>query len=70
MKHRSALGAEGFMRPADHQYIQDLYVYSLTRVSGDTKYDEENTGGGWKTVAMIPAVQTMLPTTCKMERPN
>lgn len=70
MKYRSALGAEGIMRPADHQYMQDLYVYSFTRVSEDTKYDEENTGWGWKTVAMIPAVQTMLPTTCKMERPN
>ncbi|WP_249150330.1 branched-chain amino acid ABC transporter substrate-binding protein [Bradyrhizobium sp. JYMT SZCCT0180] len=70
MKHRSALGAEGLMRPADHQYMQDLYVYSFTRVSEATKYDEENTGWGWKTVAMIPVAQTMLPTTCKMERPN
>ncbi len=68
MKHRSALGAEGFMRPADHQYIQDLYVYSLTRVSADTKYDEENTGWGWKTTAKVAADRTVMPTTCVMNR--
>ena len=33
-------------------------------------FDEENTGWGWKGVAKIETAQTILPTTCKMDRPN
>jgi branched-chain amino acid transport system substrate-binding protein len=33
-------------------------------------FDEENTGWGWKVVARIETAQTVLPTTCKMTRPN
>ena len=33
-------------------------------------FDEEKTGWGWKSIAKIDTLATMLPTTCKMERPN
>ena len=33
------------------------------------KFDEEGTGWGWKTVGVVKANDTILPTTCKMERP-
>jgi branched-chain amino acid transport system substrate-binding protein len=32
--------------------------------------DEENTGWGWKTVAQIPAADTVQPNTCRMNRPS
>ena len=33
------------------------------------KFDEEGTGWGWKTIGVVKADDTILPTTCKMERP-
>ena len=33
------------------------------------KFDEEGTGWGWKLVGAVKANDTILPTTCKMERP-
>ena len=33
------------------------------------KFDEEGTGWGWKLVGAVKADETVLPTTCKMERP-
>jgi branched-chain amino acid transport system substrate-binding protein len=45
-----------------------MYIASFGELKPG-QFDEEKTGWGWKTVATIPAEQTMLPTTCKMERP-
>ena len=33
------------------------------------KFDEEKTGWGWTEVAKVAAKDTVVPTTCKMERP-
>jgi branched-chain amino acid transport system substrate-binding protein len=33
------------------------------------KYDVENTGFGWKTDVRIEGKDTVMPTSCKMERP-
>ena len=45
----------------------------LHRSFGDldpgAKFDEEGTGWGWKVVGAVKAEDTVLPTTCKMERP-
>ena len=38
--------------------------------SAPRAFDEENTGWGWSTLAKLERRQTVLPTTCKMERPN
>ena len=58
------------MRKADHQLIQPM-VLSVYSKKNDTtvKHDAEGTGYGFKTVAMILARETEVPTTCAMKRP-
>ena len=49
MKVKS-LNGEVEMRKTDHQLQQPLYIATWTKVNGkDVKYDQENTGYGWKT---------------------
>ncbi|MGC4007491.1 MAG: hypothetical protein QM811_31960 [Pirellulales bacterium] len=37
------------MRKTDHQLQQPLYIATWTKVNGkDVKFDQENTGYGWK----------------------
>ena len=63
-------GGKGNMRKDDHQFFQPIYIASLGDRTEKEPFDEEKTGWGWKLVAKIDTPQTMLPTTCKMERPN
>jgi len=59
------------MRAEDHQLIHPLYLATFAKAGqSGVKYDAENTGYGWKTDARIEAKDTVLPTTCKMERPG
>ncbi len=67
MKFKNILGAEVFMRPADHSLFQDMYISSF---GSGTKHDEEKTGWGWKTVGLIKGQDTVIPTTCKMVVPS
>ncbi|MEO6410480.1 MAG: branched-chain amino acid ABC transporter substrate-binding protein [Burkholderiaceae bacterium] len=67
MKYRNALGVEVEMRASDHQLFQDMYVSSF---GSGTKHDEEKTGWGWKTVGVVKAQDTVIPTTCKMNVPS
>ncbi len=67
MKYKNALGADTFMRPTDHSLFQDMYISSF---GSGTKHDEEKTGWGWKTVGVIKANDTVIPTTCKMVTPS
>ena len=67
MKWKNALGAEVFMRPADHSLFQDMYISSF---GSGTKHDEEKTGWGWKTTGVVKASDTVIPTTCKMQVPS
>ena len=67
MKFKNAIGAEVFMRPTDHSLFQDMYISSF---GSGTKHDEEKTGWGWKTTAVIKAQDTLVPTTCKMNVPS
>ena len=62
-------GGEGFMRKEDHQFFQDIYISSFGPLGPGDKFDEEHTGWGWKLVAAVKKEDTLLPTTCKMERP-
>ena len=55
------------MRKDDHQATHPLYINILTK---GVKYDAEDLGMGWKTVAKVPGPVTELPSTCKMTRPN
>lgn len=63
-------GGKGNMRKDDHQFFQPIYISSLGDRTAKEPFDEEKTGWGWKLVARIDTAQTMLPTTCKMERPK
>ncbi len=69
MKDASYEGGDLDMRKDDHQLFQNVYVASFGPLDPGAKFDEEGTGWGWKTVGTVKGADTMLPTTCKMERP-
>lgn len=62
-------GGKGFMRKDDHQFFQPMYISSFGERTEKEPFEEEKTGWGWKLVAKIDTDKTVLPTTCKMERP-
>ena len=69
MKYAAEAG-EVWMRKQDHQLVMPLYISVFEKAGGqNVKYDVENTGYGFRTVAETPASETDVPTTCKMERP-
>ena len=58
------------MRKSDHQAQQPLYITSWAKVDGKTvKYDQENTGYGWKTDVKLDSYVSSQPTSCQMKRP-
>jgi branched-chain amino acid transport system substrate-binding protein len=62
---------EVMMRGDNHQLIQPLFVSTYSKVDGkDVKYDVERTGNGFKTDRRIEGKDTVMPTTCKMDRPT
>lgn len=70
MKIRSLNGMVE-MRKSDHQVQQPLYISTWTRINGkDVRYDQENTGFGWKTNAKSEAYVAAQPTSCVMKRPK
>ena len=69
MKYQSDTG-EVWMRADDHQLMQPIYIATFTKAGGkDVKIDAEGTGFGWKTDIRIEPADTVMPTTCRMERP-
>ncbi|MFH1872444.1 MAG: branched-chain amino acid ABC transporter substrate-binding protein [Pseudomonadota bacterium] len=61
---------EVWMRKSDHQVMMPLYLSAFVKADGKTvKYDTEDTGYGWKTVAAISSRDSQLPTACVMLRP-
>jgi len=62
-------GGDATMRKDDHQFFQDIYIASFGPLDPGAKFDEEGTAWGWKTLGIVKAKDTILPTTCKMERP-
>ncbi|WP_323750757.1 branched-chain amino acid ABC transporter substrate-binding protein [Marinobacter sp.] len=54
------------MRAKDHQMLQPLYISVM---DAGAKYDADNSGVGWGTVAQIPVEQATVETTCNMRRP-
>ena len=66
-----SLNGEVEMRKSDHQALQPLYIAKWVKVNGkDVKYDQENTGYGWKTEALLPTYIATQPTSCVMQRPK
>jgi branched-chain amino acid transport system substrate-binding protein len=70
MKFTAFMGGESFMRKDDHQFFQDMYIGSFGPLDPGAKFDEEATGWGWKTIGIVKAKDTLLPTTCNMSRPS
>ncbi len=70
MKFQGDTG-EVWMRADDHQIMQPIYLATFTKAGGkDVKNDVESSGYGWRTESRIEYKDTVLPTTCKMERPQ
>ena len=58
------------MRASDHQLQQNIYISTWSKTDGkDVKYDQENTGYGWKMQVALPAYIAAQPTSCQMKRP-
>ena len=55
------------MRAEDHQALAPQLVAQFTK-NIKPEFTEENTGMGWVTVMEVPPI--VVPTTCKMERPE
>jgi branched-chain amino acid transport system substrate-binding protein len=69
MKYRGPTG-HSWMRAEDHQMIAPIYLLSFARVGQPgVTIDEEKTGYGWKTEALIEAADTAMPVKCRMARP-
>ncbi len=68
--HFDSDGGEVWMRAADHQLVMPLYLSIFRKVDGkDVKYDVEDTGYGFHTLAVSPAKDNDVPNTCRMVRP-
>ncbi len=79
MKFASDTG-EVEMRALDHQMINPMYISTIVKAAvkggkpqpdGDktVKYDQEDTGLGFKTDARLESYVVAQPTTCQMKRP-
>jgi branched-chain amino acid transport system substrate-binding protein len=84
MKYPGDMG-EVEMRAADHQLIQPLYISTVHKAYHDPKskdpkdpkkgtdpqvrYDQDNSGFGFKTDTRIEAFVSAQPTSCQMKRP-
>ncbi|MEO4044556.1 branched-chain amino acid ABC transporter substrate-binding protein [Hoeflea sp. CAU 1731] len=58
---------ELYMRPQDHQLIQDVHIYEHTDV--EAPFDFDNSGFGLKIEDTITNASADIDTTCEMERP-
>lgn len=67
--------SEGFagpvqMRADNHQLLQPVFLASVARVDGKAvTRDWDHSGMGWKVEHRTEGKDTILPTTCRMERP-
>jgi branched-chain amino acid transport system substrate-binding protein len=59
------------MRADNHQLIQPLFIASVLKADGkEVRFDQDHSGMGWKTERRIEGKDTIIPTTCKMDRPQ
>ena len=60
-----------WMRKDNHQLLQPLFVSTMVDINdGSIKYDVERTGIGFLTDSTTEADQTIIKTTCSMDRPD
>jgi branched-chain amino acid transport system substrate-binding protein len=70
MKITAYAGGDAFMRADDHQFFQPMYIANLGPIGKDQPFEEESTGWGWKMTGKIDTPDTVLPTSCKINRPS
>ena len=70
MKTEVFNGGQGFMRADDHQFFQPMYISAFGPLTAKEPFDEEKTGWGWKVLGKVDTQNTIVPTTCKMNRPS
>ncbi|MFU1608399.1 branched-chain amino acid ABC transporter substrate-binding protein [Sulfitobacter pontiacus] len=68
MEYDSMWGGKLFMRPQDHQIIQDMHVGVHTNDNLDFDYDQS--GYGVVTELTVEMASMDSPTTCEMKRPE
>jgi branched-chain amino acid transport system substrate-binding protein len=68
MEHQSPLGGRLYMRPEDHQMIQDIHISVHTK--NGIEVDEDNSGYGLLAERSIEMAGADSATTCEMERPE
>ena len=69
MKMKGASGEDTEMRATDGALQQGLYVVNWTKAGGPgVKFDQENTGYGFKTARYMMPNEASAPTTCKMPK--
>ncbi|NJO38084.1 MAG: branched-chain amino acid ABC transporter substrate-binding protein [Rhizobiales bacterium] len=67
MEHDSVMGGKLYMRPEDHQMIQDIHISVHTR--DGIEVDADNSGYGLLAEQTIEMAGMDSPTTCQMDRP-
>jgi branched-chain amino acid transport system substrate-binding protein len=69
MKYQAFTG-EVSMRADNHQILQPMYISTFAKAgTSGVKYDVERTGFGFRSEGRVEGRDTVLPTTCKMQRP-
>ncbi|MEP4702433.1 MAG: ABC transporter substrate-binding protein, partial [Parasphingorhabdus sp.] len=67
MEHDALFGGKVYMRPEDHQAIQDVHLHAHT--GKDIVFDHDNSGYGVKVESTVKMASMDSPTTCQMKRP-
>lgn len=67
MEHDSIWGGTIYIRPEDHQAIQDVHILAHTDEGTDNKLD--NSEYGLRSVSKVEMASLDSPTSCKMKRP-
>lgn len=70
MKFEVFNGGQGYMRADDHQFMQPMYMGVFGPIKADQPFDEEKTGWGWSIAGKVDPKETVVPTTCKMNKPS
>ncbi len=67
MEHESIWGGKLFMRPQDHQMIQNVHIQEHT--NENIEFPLDNSEFGLRAVSTVEMAAMDSPTTCKMDKP-
>jgi len=68
MEYETIFGGKIFMRPQDHQAVQDLHIFEHTDV--DMPFPFDNSPYGVRVIKTIPMASADIETTCQMKAPS